>query len=240
MAKESILVTGGAGYIGSHACEALHRAGYQPVTFDNLSTGHKESVRWGPLEVGDITDRLRLDEVIGQYQPACIMHFAASAYVGESVLDPAKYYRNNVLGTLYLLESAVAHKVPHFVLSSSCATYGLPVSPKVHEATDQRPISPYGFSKLACERMVMDFGRSYGLKAALLRYFNAAGAHPTAGIGESHDPETHLIPLVLDTAAGLQGAIKVFGTDYGTPDGSCIRDYVHVCDLADAQVLATD
>ena len=240
MAKESILVTGGAGYIGSHACEALHRAGYQPVTFDNLSTGHKESVRWGPLEVGDITDRLRLDEVIGQYQPACIMHFAASAYVGESVLDPAKYYRNNVLGTLYLLESAVAHKVPHFVLSSSCATYGLPVSPKVHEATDQRPISPYGFSKLACERMVMDFGRSYGLKAALLRYFNAAGAHPTAGIGESHDPETHLIPLVLDTAAGLQGAIKVFGTDYGTPDGSCIRDYVHVCDLADAHVLATE
>ena len=240
MNGKAILVTGGAGYIGSHACEALARAGYLPVTFDNLSTGHKESVRWGPLEVGDITDTSRLGAVIERHRPASVMHFAASAYVAESVLNPAKYYRNNVFGTSCVLERVVAHRIPYVVFSSSCATYGVPADPQVRETTEQRPVSPYGFTKLVCEKMIMDFGRVYGFNSVILRYFNAAGAHPLAGIGESHDPETHLIPLVLNTALGMQDEVRIFGADYDTPDGSCIRDYVHVSDLADAHVLASN
>jgi UDP-arabinose 4-epimerase len=235
-----ILVTGGAGYIGSHACAALAEAGYVPVAYDNLSTGHRESVRWGPLEVGDICDPERLGEVFLEHKPQAVMHFAAKAYVGESMKDPAKYYRNNVAGTITLLEATRADNIKFFVLSSSCATYGIPQDSRVTEMTPQVPISPYGATKLYCEQMILDYCRSYGMSAALLRYFNAAGAHPTAPIGESHDPETHLIPNVLNVAYGHVPEIAIFGGDHQTVDGSCVRDYVHVCDLADAHVLALD
>jgi UDP-arabinose 4-epimerase len=234
----TILVTGGAGYIGSHACAALARAGYVPVAYDNLSTGHRESARWGPLEVGDICDHGGVGAVLQKYKPEAIMHFAAKAYVGESMENPLKYYRNNVAGTITLLEAALAHEVRFFVLSSSCATYGIPLASQVSETTPQAPISPYGATKLFCERVILDFCRSHGMTAALLRYFNAAGAHPTAPIGESHDPEPHLIPCVLDVACGRAPEVRIYGGDHQTVDGSCVRDYVHVCDLADAHVLA--
>ena len=235
-----ILVTGGAGYIGSHACKALAQAGYTPVAYDNLVYGHEESVRWGPLEVGDIADRARLDAVIAHYNPQAVMHFAAYAYVGESVQDPAKYYRNNVAGTLTLLEALVQHGVQRIVFSSTCATYGVPERTPIDEAHPQRPINPYGASKLMIERMLQDFDVAYGLRSVALRYFNAAGADPEGEIGEEHDPETHLIPLALQAALGAGPALQVYGTDYPTPDGSCIRDYIHVADLAQAHVLALD
>lgn len=234
----TILVTGGAGYIGSHACAALAQAGYVPVAYDNLSTGHRESARWGPLEVGDICEPARLGDVFLKYKPGAILHFAAKAYVGESMEHPRKYYRNNVAGTIALLEAALVHEVGYFVFSSSCATYGVPPASQVTEATPQVPISPYGATKLFCERMILDFCRAYGMSAALLRYFNAAGAHPTEPIGESHDPEPHLIPCILDVACGRAPEVRVHGGDHPTVDGSCVRDYVHVCDLADAHVLA--
>lgn len=237
---KAILVTGGAGYIGSHACKALARAGYLPVTYDNLATGHEWATKWGPLERGDILLRTRLDEVIAKYRPNAIMHFAAFAYVGESVADPGKYYRNNVAGSLNLLQAARAHGVDQIVFSSTCATYGVPDRIPITEDTPQRPINPYGASKLMVERMLEDFGTAHGLRSIALRYFNAAGADPDGEIGEDHDPETHLIPLVLDAASGRCPHIKIFGTDYDTPDGTCVRDYIHVTDLAEAHVKALD
>ncbi len=233
-----MLVTGGAGYIGSHACKALSKAGYLPVAYDNLVYGHDWAVKWGPLERGDILDRARLDEVINQYNPTAIMHFAAFAYVGKSVTDPGKYYRNNTAGALTLMEAARDHGIQRFVFSSSCATYGMPERLPIREDAPQNPINPYGASKLMVERMLADFDVAHGLKSIALRYFNAAGADPEGEIGEDHDPETHLIPLVLDAASGRREAITVFGADYDTPDGTCVRDYIHVTDLADAHVKA--
>lgn len=236
--NEFVLVTGGAGYIGSHTCKALASHGYTPVAFDNLVYGHPWAVRWGPLEVGDIADRGRLNEVIAKYHPSAVMHFAAYAYVGESVQDPGKYYRNNVAGSLTLLEAMRDHAIDKLIFSSTCATYGTPDHVPISETHSQRPINPYGASKLMIERMLKDFDVAHGLCSISLRYFNAAGADPDGEIGESHDPETHLIPLVLDAAAGSRPAITVFGDDYATPDGTCVRDYIHVSDLADAHVLA--
>jgi UDP-arabinose 4-epimerase len=238
MTKRTILVTGGAGYIGSHTCKALARAGYVPVVFDNLRYGHEWAVKWGPLERGDILDRGRLDEVFARHQPDAMMHFAAFAYVGESVIDPGKYYRNNVVGSLTLLEAMRDHGINNIVFSSTCATYGVPDALPVREETRQRPINPYGASKQMIERVLADFGAAHALKSIALRYFNAAGADPGNEIGEDHDPETHLIPLVLDAASGRRENVTVFGADYPTHDGTCVRDYVHVTDLADAHVKA--
>jgi UDP-arabinose 4-epimerase len=234
----NILVTGGAGYIGSHACKALAKAGYTPIAYDNLVYGHEWAVKWGPLEIGDIADRNRLDAVIKQYQPEAVMHFAAYAYVGESVQDPGRYYRNNVAGTLTLLEAMRDHGIDKLIFSSTCATYGIPEQVPITEDHPQRPINPYGMSKLMIEQILRDFDHAHGIRSISLRYFNAAGADPEGEIGEAHDPETHLIPLVLDTASGKCSAITIFGDDYDTPDGTCVRDYIHVTDLADAHVLA--
>ena len=236
--RGTVLVTGGAGYIGSHTCKALSVAGYTPVTFDNLVYGHEEAVRWGVLERGDIGDRARLDAVIAQYAPTAIVHFAAYAYVGESVIDPGKYYRNNVAGTLTLLEAARDHNIGRFIFSSTCATYGVPSEIPIIETTPQAPINPYGASKLMIERVLADFGVAHDLRWIALRYFNAAGADPENETGELHDPETHLIPLALDAASGRRPALTIFGDDYDTADGTCVRDYIHVTDLADAHVLA--
>jgi UDP-arabinose 4-epimerase len=235
---KTVLVTGGAGYIGSHACKALARAGYNPVTYDSLVYGHEWAVRWGPFEQGDILDRARLDEAFERHRPGAVMHFAAFAYVGESVENPGKYYRNNVAGSLTLLEAARDHGVRDFVFSSTCATYGVPDQIPIPETQAQRPINPYGTTKLMVEQMLADFEAAHGIRWSALRYFNASGADPDNEIGEAHDPETHLIPLVLDAASGRRADIRVFGTDYPTPDGTCIRDYVHVTDLAEAHVLA--
>ena len=234
----AILVTGGAGYVGSHACKALAREGFQPIVLDNLVYGHEPAVRWGPLERGDISDRARLDELFEQYQPAAVMHFAAFAYVGESVADPGKYYRNNVAGTLTLLEAMRDHGVGTLVFSSTCATYGIPDRVPIPESAPQRPINPYGTSKLMVEMMLRDFESAHNIRSMVLRYFNAAGADPVGELGELHDPETHLIPLALDAASGSGPPLTIFGDDYDTPDGTCIRDYVHVSDLADAHVVA--
>jgi UDP-arabinose 4-epimerase len=236
--SRTVLVTGGAGYVGSHACKALHKAGYLPVVYDNFCYGHDWAVKWGPLERGDILDRARLDEVIAKYRPDAVMHFAAFAYVGESVKDPGKYYRNNVAGSLTLLEAMCDRGIDRIVFSSTCATYGIPETIPVHEDAPQRPINPYGASKLMVERMIQDCGSAHGLKSVALRYFNAAGADPDGEIGEDHDPETHLIPLVLDAASGRRPNVTVLGSDYETPDGTCVRDYIHVMDLADAHVKA--
>jgi UDP-arabinose 4-epimerase len=238
MGGRSVLVTGGAGYIGSHACKALARAGYLPVVYDNLSYGHEWAVKWGPFERGDILDRTRVEEVLAKYRPDAVMHFAAFAQVGESVTDPGKYYRNNVAGSLVLLEAMRDFGIPRIVFSSSCATYGLPDRLPISENAPQRPINPYGASKLMVERMLADFESAHGLVWMALRYFNAAGADADCEIGEEHDPETHLMPLVLDAASGRRPHVTVHGTDYDTPDATCIRDYVHVTDLADAHVLA--
>jgi UDP-arabinose 4-epimerase len=209
-----------------------------PVTYDSLVTGHEWAVKWGPLERGDLLDRARLDQVIAQYRPAAIMHFAAFAFVGESVTQPGKYYRNNVVGSLTLLEAARDHGIGQFVFSSTCATYGIPEATPILEHTPQRPINPYGASKLVVERMLADFGAVHDLRSIVLRYFNAAGADLDGEIGEDHDPETHLIPIVLDVAAGRRESVTIFGNDYDTPDGTCVRDYVHVNDLANAHVKA--
>lgn len=236
--KKNVLVTGGAGYIGSHTCKALAEAGYDPIVYDNLVYGHEWAVRWGPLEKGDILDGARLDEVMRRYEPIAIIHFAAFAYVGESVKDPGKYYRNNVGGSLSLIEAAVRNDIRNFVFSSTCATYGIPSQLPISEDTPQNPINPYGASKLMVERILEDFSQAHELAYCALRYFNAAGCDPDGQIGESHDPETHLIPLILDAASGRRPNVTVFGEDYDTPDGTCIRDYIHVCDLASAHVLA--
>lgn len=237
---QSILVTGGAGYIGSHACKALARAGYQPIAYDNLSRGHREAVRWGPLVEGDIADQPRLSTAIEQYQIAAIMHFAAYAYVGESVSDPALYYRNNLAGTLAMLDTARQKGVRNIVFSSTCATYGTPEIVPIRETAPQCPVNSYGETKLAIERALRWYGEAYGLRWVSLRYFNAAGADREGEIGEDHDPETHLVPLVLQAALGQRPAIEVYGTDYPTPDGTAIRDYIHVDDLADAHLRALE
>ena len=236
----NVLVTGGAGYIGSHACKALAAAGYEPVTYDNLVYGHRSAVQWGPLEVGDTADEERLLKVIDRYRPVAAMHFAAYAYVGESVTDPGKYYRNNVGGTVGLLEAMRKREMNRLVFSSTCATYGMPQTDRIGEDHPQTPINPYGRSKLMVEAILRDYDHAYGLRSLALRYFNAAGADPDGMIGEDHDPETHLIPLVLDAAIGRRDHITVFGHDYDTPDGTCIRDYIHVTDLAAAHVQALD
>ncbi len=236
----TVLVTGGAGYIGSQACKALAAVGHTPVVFDNLVHGHRWAVQWGPLEEGDIADRVRLDAVIKRWQPAAVMHFAAYAYVGESVTDPGKYYRNNVAGTLTLLESMRDHAIEKLVFSSTCATYGEPKQLPLGEDHPQAPINPYGASKLMIERMLADFGTAHRLRSISLRYFNAAGADLAGDIGEAHTPETHLIPLLLETALGLRPCLNLYGDDYPTADGTCIRDYVHVSDLAQAHCLALD
>src|SRR5262249_46278801 len=233
-----ILITGGAGYVGSHCTKALAAAGHEGVVFDNLLFGHREFVRWGPLIEGDVRDASALDAVFSAYRFDAVMHFAALAYVGESVTAPGRYYDVNVHGTRTLLDAMVRAGVRSIIFSSSCAVYGEPDIMPINEYTVPNPINPYGFSKLVCERMMDDFGRAHGLKSARLRYFNAAGADPAAEIGEDHDPETHLIPLVLDAASGRRADVTVFGRDYPTPDGTAVRDYIHVCDLARAHVLA--
>jgi UDP-glucose-4-epimerase GalE len=239
-AQKYVLVTGGAGYIGAHACKVLAKAGYTPVTYDNLVYGHPQAVKWGPLEEGNIADRERLETVMSRYQPKAVMHFAAYAYVGESVEKPSKYYRNNVAGTLTLLESMRNCGIDKIIFSSTCATYGMPERIPIAEDHPQNPINPYGRSKLMIEWILKDFAAAYDMRYVSLRYFNAAGADPDAEIGEDHDPETHLIPLILDAAAGKRAQIEIFGTDYDTPDGTCIRDYIHVTDLADAHLLALE
>ncbi|MFV2082622.1 MAG: UDP-glucose 4-epimerase GalE, partial [bacterium] len=235
-----VLVTGGAGYIGSHACKALAKAGYEPVSYDNMVYGHEELVKWGPLEVGDILDGERLRVVIDKYYPDVCMHFAAFTYVGESVEDPAKYYKNNVLGTINLLEALRENGIKKLIFSSSAAVYGNPVKTPIPDDHYLSPVNPYGETKRVMEGVMRDFGGAYGLKSASLRYFNASGADPEGESGELHDPETHLIPLVLQVAAGKREHITVFGDDYDTPDGTCVRDYIHVTDLADAHVRALE
>ncbi|MBX9840434.1 MAG: UDP-glucose 4-epimerase GalE [Xanthobacteraceae bacterium] len=235
----NILVTGGAGFIGSHVCKVLARRQLVPVVYDNLSRGHRSAVKWGPLEVGEIADSRRLREVLDKYQPAAVMHFAAYINVGESVQQPVLYYCNNVAATASLLQTLVDHKPIPFVFSSTAAVYGMPEQVPIPEDHPLRPINPYGWSKLFVERMLADAGRAHKLPWIALRYFNAAGSDPDGEIGEQHDPETHLIPLVIKAALG-NTAIQVFGTDYDTSDGTCIRDYIHVMDIADAHVRALD
>lgn len=238
--QRAILVTGGAGYIGSHVCKLLARQGYLPVSLDNLVYGHEWAVKWGPLEVGSLADIGFLASVMQKYRPIAVLHFAAYAYVGESVTDPAKYYSNNVTGTLALLDVCRSFGIDKFVFSSTCATYGIPQKVPISEAQPQDPVNPYGASKLMIERILKDYDHAYGLRSVSLRYFNAAGADPDNEIGEHHDPETHLIPLVLDAAAGMRPHITIFGEDYPTTDGTCIRDYIHVTDLATAHLNALE
>src|SRR5262245_51784914 len=233
-----ILITGGAGYVGSHCAKALAAVGHDAIVFDSLLFGHRDFVRWGKLIEGDIREAAALDAAFAAYRVDAVMHFAALAYVGESVTVPGRYYDVNVHGTRTLLDAMVRAEVPKIVFSSSCAVYGAPDRTPISECTPLNPINPYGFTKMVCERMIDDFALGHGIRSARLRYFNAAGADPACEVGEHHEPETHLIPLVLDTAAGLAPAVQVFGTDYPTPDGTAIRDYVHVSDLARAHVLA--
>jgi UDP-arabinose 4-epimerase len=233
-----IIVTGGAGFIGSHACKRLSAAGYRPVVIDDLSRGHEWAVKWGPLERGSILDEGFLDAVFRKWRPAGVIHFAALAYVGESFRFPLAYYRTNVVGTINVITAMLRHGCGHLVFSSSCATYGIPAMSPIAETSDQRPINPYGSTKLISETAIREIAASTGMRFVLLRYFNASGSDPELEIGEAHSPETHLIPLVLQAAAGETPHIEVFGDDYPTEDGACIRDYVHVSDLANAHVLA--
>ena len=232
-----VLVTGGAGYVGSHACKALAAAGHTPVVYDNLERGHRWAVKWGPLEVGDVRDGTRLDAVFARHRPEAVLHFAAYAYVGESVAEPLRYYDNNFFGSLSLLEAMRRHGVAALVFSSSCTVYGLPRSATIAEDHPRVPVSPYGHGKLAVERMLED-SVAWGLRSCALRYFNAAGADPDGETGEVHDPETHLIPNVLAGALDGSASLTVHGDDYATADGTCVRDYIHVTDLADAHVRA--
>ncbi|AXC48712.1 UDP-glucose 4-epimerase GalE [Paracoccus suum] len=234
---DKVLVTGGAGYIGSHACKALAAAGYIPLTYDNLWTGWREAVKFGPFEEGDLHDRARLDAVFAEHKPVAVMHFAALSQVGEAMREPGKYWRGNVCASLTLIEAAVAAGCLDFVFSSTCATYGDHDGVVLDENTPQTPLNSYGASKRAIEDMLRDFGAAHGLRSVVFRYFNVAGADPEAEVGEFHQPETHLIPLILDAIDGKRPALTVFGTDYPTADGTCIRDYVHVMDLVDAHVL---
>ena len=230
---KNILVIGGAGYIGSHTVKMLAEKGYNPVVFDNLSKGHREAVEKYPFELGDLGDKTRLAEVFKKHQIDAVMHFAAFIEVGESVKEPSKYYHNNVAKVLNLLDAMVEHNIKYFVFSSTAATFGEPVKEKIDETHPQNPINPYGNTKLMVEKMLADFDTAYGLKATALRYFNASGA-------DDSGPETHLIPIVLQAAAGKRPSIKMFGNDYPTPDGTCVRDYVHVNDLARAHILALE
>ncbi|MCB1367470.1 MAG: UDP-glucose 4-epimerase GalE [Rhodobacteraceae bacterium] len=234
--KDAVLVTGGAGFIGSHACKALKAAGYLPVTYDNITTGWADAVKFGPLERGDLNDRARLDQVFAQYQPIAVLHFAALSDVGQSMREPGRYWQNNVGGSLNLLEAMVAAGCRNIVFSSTCATYGEQDGVTLDEDCVQKPINAYGASKRAIEDMLANYEASDGIASVIFRYFNVAGADPEAELGEYHQPETHLIPLVLDAITGKRDALTVFGTDYDTPDGTCIRDYVHVSDLVDAHV----
>jgi len=235
---EAILVTGGAGYVGSHVCQALSAAGYLPVVYDNLLSGHGWAVQWGPLEGGDLIDAARLEEVIRRYRPVAVIHLAGLIISSESVREPEQYYTNNVTGSLSLLAAMRRNGIERIVFSSSAAVYGEPEVIPIPETHRQLPLNPYGTSKLVIEGALHDYARAYGLHSVSLRYFNAAGADPAGEIGEAHHVETHLVPLVLDVAAGLRPAVAVYGTDYPTPDGTCIRDYVHVTDLAEAHILA--
>ena len=240
MDRQTVLVTGGAGYIGSHCVVALKNAGFRVIVLDNLVYGHREFIDGldhVTLVEGDISDRACLTRVFSDYPIIAVLHFAAYINVGESVTNPAKYYRNNVAGTLTLLEAMVAAEIQALVFSSTCATYGYPKEIPIPEDHPQSPINPYGMNKLMVEYMLEDFSTAYGLQSVRFRYFNAAGADPDGRMGEDHSPETHLIPLVLQTALGLREAITIYGTDYDTPDGTCIRDYIHVTDLAQAHVL---
>jgi len=238
--ERAVLVTGGAGYIGSHTCKALAKAGFLPVTLDNLSRGHTAAVKWGPLERGDIADPALVGRIVARYRPLAAVHFAAYAYVGESVSDPCLYYENNVTGTLRLTRALLDGGVGKLVFSSTCATYGIPQQLPIREDSPQAPVNPYGMSKLMVERILADFGAAYGLKSVMLRYFNAAGCDRDGEIGEMHDPETHLIPLALQAAGNPARPLSVMGTDYDTPDGSAVRDYVHVEDLARAHVRSVE
>lgn len=240
MSKPAVLVTGGAGFIGSHCCKALAAAGRVPVVYDDLSRGHADAVLWGPFVEGDLRDRDLLARTLAAHEIGAVIHFAALAYVGESVGAPERYYDNNLCGMVSLLGAAEAAGIDKIVFSSSCATYGVPDRLPISEDLPQAPINPYGRTKLACEWMLRDAEVAHGLRFAALRYFNAAGADPAGEIGERHDPETHLIPLTLMAASGQGGPLKIFGTDYPTPDGTCIRDYIHVDDLARAHLLALD
>jgi UDP-arabinose 4-epimerase len=236
--KSNILVTGGAGFIGSHTCKALAARGFTPITFDNLSRGHSGSVRWGPLFTGDILNPLDLEHAFSHYQPKCVIHFAALAYVGESVSDPLSYYETNVSGLINVLKAMVKSGTNSIVFSSSCATYGIPNKLPISEGEPQHPINPYGHSKLFCERILIDAAAAHGLRIAILRYFNACGADPDGDLAEVHDPETHLIPLAIDAAMGRAPPLQIFGSDYPTKDGTCERDYIHVSDLAEGHVQA--
>ena len=236
--SQTVLVTGGAGYIGSHACKSLARAGYRPVAYDSLIRGRREAVRWGPLVEADLADDERLADTLKRFDVAAVMHFGAFAYVGESMTNPELYFGNNVCNSLRLLEAMRARSVHHIVFSSTAAVYGTPDRVPIPETAPQRPVNPYGESKLMVERMLHWYDAAHAFSHAALRYFNAAGADPDGEIGEDHEPETHLIPLVLQAAMGRRPQIDVLGTDYPTPDGTAIRDYIHVQDLAEAHVKA--
>ncbi|CAM8627935.1 GalE UDP-glucose 4-epimerase [Paracoccaceae bacterium] len=234
---QTVLVTGGAGYIGAHACKALAQAGFQPVAFDNLSTGWAEAVKFGPLVQGDLMNRADLDAAFARHRPVAVMHFAALSLVGDSMTDPGRYWRGNIGSALNLIEAALDAGCLNFVFSSTCATYGDQDGVLLDEHSVQRPINAYGASKRAIEDMLNNFSASHGLNRVIFRYFNVAGADPEGDLGEQHRPETHLIPLMLDAIEGRRSALTLHGTDYPTPDGTCLRDYVHVSDLVDAHVL---
>lgn len=236
--EKSILVTGGAGYIGSHVCKALKQHGYTPVVYDNLCSGNQSAVKWGPFVEGDIRDRKLLSETISKYNPTAIMHFAALIQVGESVANPSLYYHNNVYGSFCLLEAAREHDIKTMVFSSTAAVYGLPETSPIPEDTVKSPINPYGQTKLMMEQMIYDYAKAYDLNYAVLRYFNAAGADPENEAGTAYKVDTHIIPLLMRVASNLMEQIKVFGTDYATPDGTAVRDYIHVTDLAEAHILS--
>ncbi len=236
--ERAVLVTGGGGFIGSHACKALKSSGFLPVTLDNLSTGHADAVKFGPLVRGDVRDAALVARTLAEHDCCATIHFAASAYVGESMASPGLYYDNNLAGMIGLLQGCDRAGRNLVVFSSSCATYGVPDRLPILETTPQNPVNPYGRTKLVCEWMLADHARAHGSRHAALRYFNAAGADPEGELAERHDPETHLIPLALRAASGQGGPLRIFGTDYPTPDGTCVRDYIHVQDLARAHVLA--
>ena len=233
-----VLVTGGAGYIGSHTCKALHKAGFEPVVFDNLSTGHRWALKWGHFVEDDLGDMKAVRAAMAHHEIEAVIHFAANAYVGESMTHPRKYFRNNVANSLNLLDAIVDSGIRRVIFSSTCATYGIPEALPIPESHPQRPVSPYGESKLFVERAIHWYGEAYGLRWVALRYFNAAGADPDGEIGEEHNPETHLIPLTIEAAGDSHFALSIYGADYDTADGTAIRDYIHVADLADAHVGA--
>ena len=238
--NSNILVTGGAGYIGSHTCKALAKAGYIPVTIDNLASGHRSAVRWGPFIEGDLSNEKLLLQIIQDYKVKAVMHFAADTYVGESMLAPGKYFHNNITNTLTLLNAMVCSKVQKFVFSSTCSIYGMPQHIPINENHPQQPINPYGESKLFIEKALRWYKIAHSIQSISLRYFNAAGADLDGEIGEDHNPETHLIPLVIQTALGQREQMQILGTDYETPDGTAIRDYIHVTDIANAHVKAME